>query len=150
MAASLSFMAASLFHGSCPHQVPSGCIMWQLPPFSISIVIDMALLSPFSGSRRTSRLIYGMLIGSGRALRQFIDVCVLCAEAQSMVHSLEAQPVWTGSRIAGVLALHDHWLMYSTLQKADTLALYNLASMAIIPAIKASKQLSMARRWSSG
>ena len=74
----------------------------------------------------------------------------LFAELQTLVHSLEALTVWNGNQIAGVLALHDHWLMYSTLEKTDTLALYQLASLGIIPAVKSGRQLSLARRWSSG
>ena len=66
---------------------------------------------------------------------------------QSVVHILQMLPIWNGNSTVGVLALYDHRLLYSSLKKEDTLAVWQLASHAFVPAAKAGKQQSMASIW---
>lgn len=51
--------------------------------------------------------------------------------------------------VLGALLLHEHWLAWSTLGRADSAALYSLASAAMMPAAQAAAHPSFTKRITS-
>ena len=51
--------------------------------------------------------------------------------------------------VLGALLLHEHWCVWSTLNRPDTAALYSFASAAMMPAAQAAAHPSLAQRITS-
>ena len=51
--------------------------------------------------------------------------------------------------VLGALLLHEHWSLWSTLNCADTAALYCLSSAAMVPAAQAAAHPSLTKRITS-
>ncbi len=51
--------------------------------------------------------------------------------------------------VLGAMLLHEHWCVWSTLNRPDTAALYSFASAAMMPAAQAAAHPSLAQRITS-
>ena len=65
---------------------------------------------------------------------------------QTLVNRVVVSPLWGGTAVLGLLLLHETWLLWSSLPRADTCALYQLFTWAVLPAIKAASAPSLGRR----
>ena len=57
-----------------------------------------------------------------------------CAAVHSLASQLTIADLGDGQTAQGVMILHDHYCLWSSLLQPDTAALYRLAATAVVPA----------------
>ena len=71
------------------------------------------------------------------------------AGLQALMARLLIAQIGSAVPVQGALLLQEHWCLASTLSRADTFALHQLAASALLPAVQSATQPSLNKRLTS-